>query len=175
MAKKTDDEKTNVMRVLDQKKIAYRHYCYIHETDENGEPVTNGVEVARLLGEDVRKVFKTLVTVGKTGQHYVFMIPVAEELDLKKAARAAGEKSIEMLPVRDLTQVTGYVRGGCSPIGMKKAFPTYLEEAALKQETVMVSGGRLGAQIALSPRDLAAACGGQFADITEKKEKEKTV
>jgi len=165
MAKKTDDEKTNVMRVLDQKKIAYRHYCYIHETDENGEPVTNGVEVARLLGEDVRKVFKTLVTVGKTGQHYVFMIPVAEELDLKKAAQAVSEKSIVMIPQKELLPLTGYIHGGCSPIGMKKTFPTVVHESAAGFDTVVFSAGKVGYQVEVSPDDLKKVVRYQFADV----------
>jgi len=165
MAKKTDDEKTNVMRVLDQKKIAYRHYCYIHETDENGEPVTNGVEVARLLGEDVRKVFKTLVTVGKTGQHYVFMIPVAEELDLKKAAQAVSEKSIVMIPQKELLPLTGYIHGGCSPIGMKQTRPTGVQESAAGFVAVVFSAGKVGYQVEVSPDDLKKVVRYQFADV----------
>ena len=165
MAKKTDDEKTNVMRVLDQKKIAYRHYCYIHETDENGEPVTNGVEVARLLGEDVRKVFKTLVTVGKTGQHYVFMIPVAEELDLKKAAQAVSEKSIVMIPQKELLPLTGYIHGGCSPIGMKKRFPSFIHESASSLSRIFVSAGRVGCQAELAPADLIRVAELRPADL----------
>lgn len=115
MAKK--ELKTNVMRVLDSKKLAYNHYAYDNST-------VNGVEVARLLGQDPDRVFKTLVTRGKSGGFFVFMVPVAEELDLKKAARACGEKAVEMLPQKELLPRTGYVHGGCSPIGMKKQFPT---------------------------------------------------
>lgn len=158
------EAKTNAMRILEQKKLPHENLTYACDG------FLDGVTVAGRLGQPVEQTYKTLVTTGKSKQHYVFVIPVAEELDLKKAARAAGEKSIEMLPVKDLTQVTGYVRGGCSPIGMKKAFPTYIEEAALQQEIVMVSGGRLGAQIALAPKDLALACGGTFADLSEKRE-----
>ena len=114
MSKK--DDKTNVCRVLDQKKIAYKQYCYVKE---GVETTTNGVEVAKELGQNPRKVFKTLVTVGKTKQYYVFMIPVEDELDLKKAAKACGEKNIEMIMQKELLPLTGYIHGGCSPIGMK--------------------------------------------------------
>ena len=118
------DEKTNVMRLLDQKKIKYNHYSYVDT------PSTNGVEVAKLLGQDENRVFKTLVTVGKSKANYVFVIPVAKELSLKEAAKAVGEKSIEMLKSKDLLPLTGYVHGGCSPIGMKKRFTTVLDETA---------------------------------------------
>ncbi|MBO7711666.1 MAG: Cys-tRNA(Pro) deacylase [Lachnospiraceae bacterium] len=164
MAKKNEEEKTNVMRVLDQKKIAYRHYCYIHAGGDKG-PVTNGVEVAAILGEDVRKVFKTLVTVGKSGQHYVFMIPVAEELDLKKAAAAVSEKSIAMIPQKDLLPLTGYVHGGCSPIGMKKTFPTTLHETAGHFDTIIFSAGKIGYQVELSAKDLEKIVRLKYADV----------
>ena len=158
MAKK--EAKTNAMRILEQKKLPHKNLAY--ECDG----FLDGVTVAKRLGQPLEKTFKTLVATGKSGQHYVFVIPVAVELDLKKAAKAAGEKSMEMLPVKDLTAITGYVRGGCSPIGMKKAFPVFIGKEALIQETIMISGGRLGAQIELSPEALCRACGGSFADLT---------
>ena len=164
-AKKADEEKTNVMRVLDQKKISYRHYRYAHETDGSGEPVTNGVEVARLLGEDVRKVFKTLVTVGKTGQHYVFMIPVAEELDLKAAAQAVSEKSIAMIAQKELLPLTGYVHGGCSPIGMKKVFPTTIHASAQDYDTIIFSAGKVGYQVEIPAKELEKVVRVHYADV----------
>ena len=162
MSKKNDTEKTNVMRVLDQKKITYRHHCYIREGEE---PVTNGVEVARLLGEDVNRVFKTLVTIGRSGQHYVFMIPVAEELDLKKAAAAVSEKSIEMIPQKELLPLTGYVHGGCSPIGMKKFFSTTVHITAKEFATILFSAGKIGYQVELSAADLEKAIRLQYAGL----------
>ncbi len=161
MAKK-EDEKTNVMRVLDQKKITYKHYCYINLGEE---VTTNGVEIARLLGEDVSRVFKTLVTVAKTGQHYVFMVPVARELDLKKAAKAVGEKSIEMIPQKELLPLTGYIHGGCSPIGMKKAFPTVISESASGFEHIIFSAGKVGYQVEVAPKDLEKVIRIKYADI----------
>lgn len=152
-------EKTNVMRVLSQKKINYKEYYY-GDTDAVG-----GVEVAETLGEDVRRVFKTLVTVGKTKQHYVFMIPVAEELDLKKAAQAVGEKNIEMIPQKELLPLTGYVHGGCSPIGMKKQFPTTIHMTAERCDTIMFSGGKIGCQIETSLANLRAILPVRSADI----------
>lgn len=161
MAKK-EDEKTNVMRVLDQKKINYKHYCYIKPGDE---VTTNGVEIAKLLGENVDKVFKTLVTVAKSGQHYVFMVPVARELDLKKAAKAVKEKSIEMIPQKELLPLTGYIHGGCSPIGMKKAFPTTINESAREFDTIIFSAGKVGYQVELSLSDLEKVMRVNTADI----------
>ena len=122
--------------------------------------------MAKKTGQDPDRVFKTLVTAGASGGHYVFVIPVAAELDLKKAARSVGEKSVAMLPLAQLTAVTGYVRGGCSPVGMKKAFATRLDETAVLFETVLVSGGRRGLQVELAPDDLLGACGGEYADLT---------
>ena len=142
------DEKTNVMRLLDQKKIKYNHYSYVDT------PSTNGVEVAKLLGQDENRVFKTLVTVGKSKANYVFVITVAKELNLKEAAKAVGEKSIEMLKVKDLLPLTGYVHGGCSPIGMKKRFTTVLDETANDYENIIFSGGKIGYQVEMSPKDL---------------------
>ena len=161
MAGKNDknDMKTNVMRVLDQKKIAYEHHCYA----DTG--AVSGAEVAQALHQDPNRAFKTLVTTGKSKTNYVFMIPVLEELDLKKAAGAVGEKSIEMLKAKELLPLTGYVHGGCSPIGMKKLFPTFFHESALEQDFIIVSGGKRGFQIKCEPKLLASACKGQFSDL----------
>ena len=160
MAKKKD-EKTNVMRLLEQKKIPYTPHTYPHE---EGEAV-DGVTVAALLGQDPGRVFKTLVTKGASGGYYVFDIPVAESLDLKKAARAVGEKSIAMLPAKDLLPLTGYVHGGCSPVGMKKLFPTVFHESCLNCETMMVSAGRIGFQVEAKPADLMALVRAAAADV----------
>ena len=160
MAKKAKEEKTNVMRLLEQAKVEYKHYSYAN-TD-----AISGVEVAEVLGQNVDKVFKTLVIVGKSGEHYVFVVPVAEELDLKKAAKAVGEKSVEMLHVKEITKVTGYVRGGCTAIGMKKQFPTVIDESACTQKLIYVSGGKIGMQIRLKPDDLKKAANAEYAAIT---------
>ena len=138
-------EKTNAVRILEQKKLPFSLHSYCC-----GE-FTDGTAVADLLGEPREQVFKTLVTVGKSGGYTVFVIPVAEELDRKKAAAAVGEKSLELLPVKELFPLTGYVRGGCTAIGMKKQFPTVLHVSAMEQDTIFVSGGRLGLQIQLKP------------------------
>ena len=159
--KKGTEEKTNVQRLLDQKKIEYVYHSYADT------PSTNGVEIARLLGEDEAKVFKTLVTVGKTGEHYVFMVPVAEELDLKKAAKASGNKSIEMIHVKEILDITGYIRGGCSPIGMKKAYPTFIDETAILSEKIYFSAGKRGVQIILDPEVLAEVSNAEFVDLTK--------
>ena len=156
MAKK--ELKTNVMRVLDSKKLAYNHYTYDNST-------VNGVEVARLLGQDPDRVFKTLVTRGKSGGFFVFMVPVAEELDLKKAAKSVGEKNVEMIHVKDINGITGYIRGGCTAIGMKKQYVTRIDESAKTQAQIYVSGGKIGSQIQLRPDDLARAAKAEFADI----------
>jgi len=160
MAKKKD-EKTNVMRLLDQKKIPYTAHTYPHG---EGEAV-DGVTVAALLGQDPGRVFKTLVTKGASGGYYVFDIPVAETLDLKKAAKAVGEKSIAMLAARDLLPLTGYVHGGCSPVGMKKLFPTVFHLSCLDYETMMVSAGRIGYQVEAKPEDLMAVVRAKTADV----------
>ncbi len=159
--KKDSIEKTNVMRLLDQKKAEYQSHCYV----DSG--AVSGVEVAAALGQDPAKVFKTLVTAGKSGQHYVFVIPAAKELDLKKAAKAAGEKSIEMIKSKDLLPLTGYIHGGCSPIGMKKFFPTFLDQSAALQQTICVSAGKIGYQVELSPQSLGKMIRYNFADLTE--------
>ena len=153
-------EKTNVMRVLDAKKIQYVSHCF----EETGE--TNGVNVAKILGQDPSKVFKTLVTVSaKTKKNYVFVIPVDKELDLKKAAKAVGEKSIEMIKQKDLLPLTGYVHGGCSPIGMKKLFPTVFHFTAEETEQVCFSGGKIGYQVELHLEDIKKIVPYRLADI----------
>ena len=141
-------DKTNCMRVLESKKIAYVPHLY------EADPSLSGGDIAALLGEDASQVFKTLVTVGKPQKYYVFVIPVNSELNLKKAAAAAGEKSIAMIPQKDLLPLTGYVHGGCSPIGMKKRFPSYIHESALQISRIFVSAGRVGCQAELDPADL---------------------
>ena len=153
------EEKTNVMRQLDQKKIPYEVHTYVDQ------PSTNGVEIAALLGQNPDHVFKTLVTQGKTKTYYVFMVPVAAELDLKKAAKAAGEKSIAMIPQKELLPLTGYVHGGCSPIGMKKQFQTFIHETAAEYDTIMCSAGKIGYQVELSLEQLQKAVRISTADI----------
>ncbi|SCZ81034.1 Cys-tRNA(Pro) deacylase [Pseudobutyrivibrio xylanivorans] len=142
------NDKTNVMRVLDQKKIQYEAHSYEPDATMTGE------EIAATLGEVPEHVFKTLVTQGKTNTYYVFVIPVKEELDLKKAAKAAGEKSVSMIKQKELLPLTGYVHGGCSPIGMKKQFKTFIHETATTYEKIYVSAGKVGFQIELAPEDL---------------------
>ena len=154
-------EKTNVMRILAQKKIKYNEYYY-GDTD-----AVSGVEVAEALNEDTERVFKTLVTVGKSRQHYVFMIPVAKELDLKKAAKAVSEKSIVMIPQKELLPLTGYVHGGCSPIGMKKQFKTTIDTSAEGFDTICFSGGKVGYQVELTLNDLSKIIRYAFADVTK--------
>lgn len=151
--------KTNAMRILEKQKIPYTFQTYECST------FTDGMETVRQLGLDEKEVFKTLVAVGKSGNYFVFVIPVAKELDLKKAARAVGEKSVELIHVKDITKITGYVRGGCTSVGMKKQFPTVVHESALENEKIWVSGGRIGLQIQLSPKDLLRANGGKSEDI----------
>ena len=153
------EEKTNVMRVLDGKKISYKSHSYEPDATMSGE------EIAGILGEDPEKVFKTLVTQGKSGAYYVFVVPVGAELDLKKAAMAFGEKAVSMIKQKELLPLTGYVHGGCSPIGMKKQFPTFIHETATDSEKVFVSAGKVGFQIELSPEDLIGVIGCTAADI----------
>ena len=154
------DQKTNVMRILGQKKIKYTAHEYPH-----GEDAVDGVTVARMTGRDPACVFKTLVTRGASKGIYVFVIPVAEELDLKKAAKAVGEKSIAMVHVSEINALTGYVRGGCSPIGMKKQYKTVYHSSILSQDTVLVSAGKIGQQVELSPADLIGLTRGDTANI----------
>ena len=153
------EEKTNVMRVLDGKKIAYESHTYEPDATMTGE------EIAGILGEDPAKVFKTLVTQGKSGAYYVFVVPVREELDLKKAAKVSGEKAVSMIKQKELLPLTGYVHGGCSPIGMKKQFPIFFHETASEFDRVFVSAGKVGFQIELAPDDLISISGGKLADI----------
>ena len=153
--------KTNVMRVLDSLKIPYVSHFY--EEDAS----LSGVEVARLLGEEIDRVFKTLVTEGKSGQHYVFVIPVREELDLKKAAKASGEKAIVMIKQKELLPLTGYIHGGCSPIGMKKFFPTFIDRSVQNCSTFCFSAGKIGYQVEMSPDTLAKMIRYSLADLTE--------
>ena len=156
---KHKEEKTNVMRTLEQKKIAYTAHAY----DPDG-PI-DGVSVAQTLGQAPERVFKTLVTRGASGGYYVFDIPVAESLDLKKAAKAVGEKSVAMLPQKELLGLTGYVHGGCSPVGMKKQFPTVFHETAVLYDTICVSAGRIGAQVECRPGDLIGLLRADTADV----------
>ncbi len=151
--------KTNVMRILERQKIAYNHYCY------EGTGAVSGIEVAAALGEDADRVFKTLVTVSKSRRYYVFMIPVAAELNLKKAAAAVGEKDVEMLKQKDLLPLTGYVHGGCSPIGMKKQFPTVIHSSAENYATIIYSAGKVGYQVETSLAGLRKVIGCVTADI----------
>lgn len=153
--------KTNAMRMLEKEKVAYTFHEYSH-----GDGAIDGLAVAKKLGQDPARAFKTLVTQGASRAFYVFVIPVAQELDLKKAARAVGEKSVAMLQVAELFKTTGYVRGGCSPVGMKKRFVTVLDETAAAWPTVMVSAGRIGAQVELAPGDLLAVTGAKLAAVT---------
>ena len=152
--------KTNVMRMLDKLKINYKHYTYL-DTD-----AISGIEVATVLNQNPAQVFKTLVTVSKSKKDYVFMLPVAEELDLKKAAYAVGEKSIEMLKSKELLPLTGYIHGGCSPIGMKKFFPTTIDKSAENFSTIIFSAGKIGYQVELSLNDLRKVIKIQTAELT---------
>ncbi len=157
MAKK--ENKTNAMRILDRNKISYKTKTY--ECDE----FIDGVHVADLNGDPYDQSFKTLVTVGKSGQHYVFVIPIDKEIDFKKAAKIVGEKSVEMIHVKDINEITGYIRGGCTPLGMKKLFPTVIQESAKNFDEIIISGGKIGMQILLNPLDLANVTHAQFGDI----------
>lgn len=161
---KKKDEKTNVMRILDQKKVPYTPHFY--EEGEGPEGTRDyGVHVAQVLGQDPKRAFKTLVAKGASGAYHVFDIPAPDSLDLKKAAKAAGEKSVELLPVKDITAVTGYIRGGCSPVGMKKQYPTVFHQTALDFETIYVSAGKIGAQVEVAPQALLGLLRAETADI----------
>ena len=153
------EHKTNVMRELDRLKIKYNHYCYAN-TD-----AISGIEVASALNQNPDKVFKTLVTAGKSKKYYVFMIPVAKELDLKKAAKAVGEKSIEMVKSKELLPLTGYIHGGCSPIGMKKFFTTTIDKSAENLDTIIFSAGKIGYQVELELNNLSKIIKYSIADI----------
>ena len=152
--------KTNAIREVEAARIPFQFRTFECE----GAP--SGVEVAQMLGEDPDRVFKTLVTQGKSGGHFVFMIPVAAELDLKKAAAAVGEKAVAMLHARELLPLTGYVHGGCSPVGMKKQFPTVMDETAQLFDTILYSGGRIGCQLETAPDALVSLIGAGYADLT---------
>ncbi len=155
------EEKTNVMRVLDSKKVIYESHSYEPDSTMSGE------EIAAILGEEPSKVFKTLVTQGKSGAFYVFVVPVNSELDLKKAAKVSDEKSVSMIKQKDLLGLTGYVHGGCSPVGMKKKFKTFIHETATTYDRVFVSAGKVGYQIELAPDDLIRVAECEPADICE--------
>lgn len=152
--------KTNVMRILEKNKVTYTAHEYPHKKD-----AVDGVTVAQLMNQDPAKVFKTLVTKGHSGSYFVFVLPVACELDLKKAARSVGEKSVEMIAVKDIMKITGYIRGGCSPLGMKKEYKTTFHITANDIDTIIVSAGKIGYQIELAPSDLIALSKAQTADI----------
>ncbi|WP_153125527.1 Cys-tRNA(Pro) deacylase [Peribacillus tepidiphilus] len=154
--------KTNAMRILDSEKIPYEMMTY---SPDDGK--IDGVSVAQKIGREAGIVYKTLVAQGASKSYYVFVIPVEAELDLKKAAKAAGEKKIEMIPVKDIQKVTGYIRGGCSPVGMKKQFPTFIDEAARSLDTIIVSGGKIGVQIELKVEDLVKATGAELMELTK--------
>ncbi len=156
---KEKEIKTNAMRILDRLKIEYTHYTY-----ECGEFV-DSIRLADQLQIPHDKIYKTLVTRGSSKNYFVFVIPIERELDLKKAARSVGEKSVEMLPVKEINNVTGYVRGGCTSIGMKKQYVTRIADTAKTMETIIVSGGRLGSQIEIRPEDLIRAAGAEFGDV----------
>ena len=158
---KKNTEKTNVMRLLEQKKIP----CTSHDYTDTG--VVSGVEVAAVLNQNPAQVYKTLVTVGSSNSNYVFLIPVQKELDLKKAARAVGEKSIRMVKSKELLPLTGYVHGGCSPIGMKKTFRTVLDTSAADLDTILFSGGRIGHQVEVPFRELKNILRYELADLVE--------
>lgn len=159
MAKK--QAKTNAVRLMEQKKITHELFEY---TTEDGAAV-DGITVATKIGQPVEHVYKTLIATAGKGKYFVFVIPVAVELNLKAAAKAVGEKKVELIPVKELLGLTGYVRGGCSPIGMKKLFPTFIEQAAETLNYMIVSAGKIGMQIKLAPTDLAKASNAQFASI----------
>ena len=156
---KAKETKTNAMRILETKNIPFQSYTY--ECDE----FIDGIHIADMLNLPYEKVYKTLVAQGSSKNYFVFVIPIAEELDLKKAARSVGEKSVALIPVKDINQVTGYIRGGCTAIGMKKQYVTRVAEDAILQESIIVSGGKLGMQIELTPDDLLVACDGEYADL----------
>jgi Cys-tRNA(Pro)/Cys-tRNA(Cys) deacylase len=159
---KEKDNKTNVMRILDKTKIPYQYYFYDHEDGK-----IDGISVAQKLGQSVEQVYKTLVTRGASREFYVFVVPVAKELNLKAAAKSVGEKSVEMIHVDEINKITGYIRGGCSPVGMKKLFKTVIDSSCEQLETIIVSGGKIGAQVELAPGALLSLIGGTTAQIAE--------
>lgn len=158
---KEKEVKTNAMRILEKNKISYQVNTY--ECDE----FIDGVHIADKLNQPYEISFKTLVAVGKSKANYVFVIPVDKEIDFKKAAKMVGEKSVELVPVKEIQGLTGYIRGGCTPIGMKKLFPTVIQESAKNYETIIVSGGKLGLQLELSPKDLCKVVKGEYGDVIQ--------
>ena len=156
---KDKDVKTNAMRILDRNKVAYKVNTY------ECEEFIDGVHIADMLGQPHDSTFKTLVAQGKSGGYYVFAIPIDDELDMKKAAKSVGEKSVELIHVKDINKVTGYIRGGCTPLGMKKQYPTVVDSSAENFSEIIISGGRLGSQIFLDPKDLVKVTGGKFESI----------
>ncbi len=156
---KQKEVKTNAMRILESMKIPYQQYTY------ECEEFVDGLQIADQLGLPYEKVYKTLVTVGNSKDYFVFVIPIAEELDLKAAARSVGQKSVEMIHVKDINAITGYIRGGCTAIGMKKQYVTRIDSSAEHLEKIIVSGGRIGSQLELAPADLAKAARAEFADL----------
>ncbi len=158
-SKDKSEQKTNVMRILDQAKIPYNHYCYA-DTD-----AISGLEITEVLNQNPDRVFKTLVTVGKSKEHYVFVVPVSSELDLKKAAKSVGDKSVEMVKSKELLPLTGYIHGGCSPIGMKKFFKTVIDESALNFDSILFSAGKIGYQVEIAPNDLKKIIKFDYADL----------
>lgn len=157
MAKKV---KTNAMRILDSNKIDYETHSYKTDSEH-----VDGITVANAIGRDVNQVYKTLVVQGHSKEYYVFVIPVDQNLDLKKAAKAAGEKNVDMIHVKDINKVTGYIRGGCSPVGMKKLYGTFVNETAQNLDTIIVSAGKIGYQIELKPADLQEVTNFEYADV----------
>lgn len=157
---KNKEVKTNAMRILEREKIPYQQYTY------ECEEFIDGIQIADKLSQPHEKVYKTLVTVGSSKNYFVFVIPIEAELDLKKAARSVGEKSVAMIHVKDINQITGYIRGGCTAIGMKKQYITRVSESAKALESMIVSGGRIGSQIELAPTDFIRAARAEYADIT---------
>jgi len=160
------DIKTNAMRILDNKNIEYCTHSYEHKDGK-----IDGLAVARKMDVDENRVFKTLVTKGAKNEYYVFVIPVANELDLKKCAKACCEKNVEMIHVKDINKITGYIRGGCSPLGMKKQFRTFVQEDAKEHSTIIFSGGKIGSQIEMNPNDLKNVIDCDFADLVKNNEK----
>ena len=158
---KNQIEKTNAIRIIEQKKLNYQFHDYV------GTNAISGEDVAKVLNQDPNHVFKTLVTIGKSNNHYVFLVPVTMELDLKKAAIAVNEKNIEMIKSKDLLPLTGYIHGGCSPIGMKKQFTTIIDESAILYDTIMFSGGKIGYQVEMSIDELSKVVEFKLADITK--------
>lgn len=157
-------KKTNAMRILDSKKIEYS------EIEYDASSGISALDVAKSTGEDPSKIYKTLVTVSREKEHFVFVVPAEKELDLKKAATAAGTKNIEMIPQKELLPLTGYVHGGCSPVGMKKEFETFLDSSAKDKEYIFISGGKIGIQIKINPDDLVGAINGKYFEISKDKD-----